>query len=89
MDSRCEFGRSSTVERVDVAHEAAGSIPVGQPNLGGLRLEHPEDAIYFDEGFTWPPHECTPDCSTSTSVTIADVDVDAGIVTFSSSTERK
>lgn len=26
-----EFGRSSTVERVDVAHEAAGSIPVGQP----------------------------------------------------------
>lgn len=25
------FGRSSTVERVDVAHEAAGSIPVGQP----------------------------------------------------------
>jgi hypothetical protein len=55
VDEASEFGRSSTVERVDVAHEAAGSIPVGQPMMGGPHLEHPEDAIHFDVGFTCPP----------------------------------
>lgn len=88
MTSR-KFGRSSTVERVDVAHEAAGSIPVGQPMLGGHRLEHPEDAIYFEQGLTWPQDQDRPDRPLvygDTVLVCTAFDVERGVVTYSKAT---
>lgn len=58
-----------------------------------VRLEHLEDAIYFDKGLVWPPHECVPGgCQHTTSVPLAvctHVDAERGVVTFDSPVTRR
>lgn len=49
-----------------------------------LELEHPDDAILFDKGYSWPaePHACTPSCD---HAVITHIDQERGVITFASS----